>query len=77
MPEDTQPFAAVVEELQRLNNAALMLAWHEVRETLDRGGLSPTKGHRLRLRHYAFRKVAVERFGAEGHIEHYRATFGG
>ena len=71
-------FDQLVEELRGLGSAALMLAWREVRARLeDEGPLDLAEGHRLRQRHFAFRKVAAERFGTTGHVEHYRAMFGG
>ena len=75
--QDADPFAAFVDELRCLGDEALMRTWHGVRERLDEGATDFGKGHQLRLRHYACRKVAAERFGATGHVERYRAMFGG
>ena len=77
MTEDADPFAALVDELRRLDDEALLRAWRGVRAELDEDVPDFARGHRLRLRHYAFRKVAAERFGATGHVERYRTMFGG
>ena len=70
-------FDRLVGDLSRLDDSELMLAWKGVREALEEREPGFAEGHRLRLRHYAFRKVAAERFGAEGHVARYRAVAGG
>ena len=70
-------FARLVGDLHRLDDTELLLAWMGVRGALDTRQPGLAEGHRLRFRHYAFRKAAVERFGAEGHVARYRAAIGG
>jgi hypothetical protein len=66
VPEVTDPFRATVEELRRLGDEELLAAWR----ANDKALAARTAGrHPLRPRHYAFRAVAVDRFGAEGHVE--------
>ena len=69
-------FDRLVGDLRRLGDDELLLAWKGVREALGEPQPEFAKGHRLRFRHYAFRKVAAERFGAEGHVARYRAVAG-
>jgi hypothetical protein len=65
-------FAAEVQALGRLGDDELLAAWAENDRRLEARRV--TGRHELRLRHYVFRAAAVERFGAEGHVERRRAA---
>ena len=65
-------FIAGVQALGRLGDDELLAAWAENDRRL--GARRVTGRHELRLRHYVFRAAAVERFGAEGHVERRRAA---
>lgn len=74
----TEDFAQLAEELRRLPDDRLLQGWKDNSEALAalRAGQDLRTLHRLHQRHYAFRIAAIERFGALGHVERYRAITG-
>ncbi len=61
----------LVDELRQLEDETLLQVWRRNTQELDRTGLDPAGLRRrdtLRLQHYACRFVAMERFGAVGHL---------
>ncbi len=63
-------FGRLVEELRLMADGELLAAWRANEQALVQRA---SDGHPLRLRHYAFRIVAVERFGFLDHVARRRA----
>lgn len=71
------PLGELVEELDLLTDERLLQAWkinNDQLGTLPPGTEHLWRSHQLSMRHYAFRIVAIERFGAHEHVERYRAV---
>ena len=73
MPEPTNlpEWGRLVDELRQLEDETLLQVWRRNTLELDRTGLDHAGLRRrdvLRLQHYACRFVAIERFGAVGHL---------